>query len=67
MKITLAPPQGNPQTQQSLSYLKSSLISLTVAWKGMFRTRILEVFCFLAVCFFRAGFAAGLEANRKGR
>lgn len=67
MKITAAPPQSDPQTQQSLSYLKSSLISLTVAWKGMFLTRILEVFCFLAVCFFLADFTAGLEGSRKGR
>lgn len=33
-------------------YQKSSRSSLTVAWKGMLRTRILEPVCFLSVCFF---------------
>lgn len=50
-----------------LSYLKSSLISLTVAWNGMFRTRILEVFCFLTVCFFREDFASGLLGEQTGQ
>lgn len=39
------------------AYQKSSRSSFTVAWKGMFRTRILEVVCFLAVCFFLLGSA----------
>lgn len=61
MKIIPAPARSAPQTQQkALSYLKSSLISLTVAWNGMFRTKILEVVCFLTVCFFRDDFTAGL-------
>lgn len=52
---------GAHQTPDKVrSYLKSSLISLTVAWKGMFRTKILEVFCFFTVCFFREDFTAGL-------
>lgn len=33
-------------------YQKSSRSSLTVAWNGMLRTRILEPVCFLSVCFF---------------
>lgn len=39
------------------AYQKSSRSSFTVAWKGMFRTRILEVLCFLEVCFFLLGSA----------
>jgi len=34
------------------AYQKSSRSSFPVAWKGMFRTRILDVLCFLEVCFF---------------
>lgn len=69
MKIILAQVWSTLQTQKKeLSYLKSSLISLTVAWNGMFRTRILEVFCFLTVCFFRDDFTAGLQSmEREGR
>lgn len=53
-------------TQHSLaSYLKSSRISWLSAWKGMFRTRILEVVCFLGACFFRAAVRAGLEGRGK--
>ncbi len=39
------------------AHQKSSRSSLTVAWKGMFLTRIFEVVCFLAVCFFLLGCA----------
>lgn len=68
IKTLLAPQQGIAQTwQRMLSYLKSSLISLTVAWNGMFRTRILEVFCFLTVCFFREDFTAGLSGEQTGQ
>lgn len=60
-KILLLPAQSAPQCRRkALSYLKSSLISRTVAWNGMFRTRILEVVCFLTVCFFRDDFTVGL-------
>lgn len=33
-------------------YQKSSRISLTVAWKGTLRTRILDPVCFFSTCFF---------------
>lgn len=46
------------------AHLKSSRISRLLAWKGMFRTRILEVVCFLVTCFFRADVTAGLEGGR---
>ena len=53
-------------TQHTLaSYLKSSRISRLSAWKGMFRTRILEVVCFLGTCFFRVDVRAGLEGQGK--
>lgn len=47
------------------TYLKSSRISLWLAWKGIFRTRILEVVCFLGTCFFRVDVKAGLEWGGK--
>jgi hypothetical protein len=54
--------QGALCTQPSVgTYLKSSRISLWLAWKGIFRTRILEVVCFLGTCFFRVDVKAGLE------
>lgn len=68
MKISLLPAQSTPQSRRkALSYLKSSLISRTVAWNGMFRTKILEVVCFLTVCFFRDDFTVGLWSQEKGQ
>lgn len=49
------------------SHLKSSRISRLSAWKGMFRTRILEVVCFLGTCFFRVDVRAGLESGEGAR
>ena len=54
------PPGGTVPTAQGGTHLKSSRISLWLAWKGIFRTRILEVVCFLETCFFREVVKAGL-------
>ena len=55
--------QAGPVDRISASHLKSSRISRLSAWKGMFRTRILDVVCFLATCFFRVAVGAGLEGR----
>lgn len=59
---------GSPDTAApdpaGAAHLKSSRISRLLAWKGMFRTRILEVVCFLGTCFFRADVTAGLEGGK---
>lgn len=60
---THTPSPGPNQDQASAAHLKSSRISRLSAWKGMFRTRILEVVCFLGTCFFRADVRAGLEGG----
>lgn len=54
LQLTIKDPKAQlAPTQHSLaSHLKSSRISRLSAWKGMFRTRILEVVCFLGACFY---------------
>ena len=64
-------PAGSPHTRRPLDrtgapHLKSSRISRLSAWKGMFRTRILEVVCFLGTCFFRVDVRAGLQGGERG-
>lgn len=47
------------------TYLNSSRTSRWLAWKGIFRTRIFEVVCFLGTCFFRADGTAGLWGGER--
>lgn len=60
-----SPPIRRLLDQTGASHLKSSRISRLSAWKGMFRTRILEVVCFLGTCFFRAEVRAGLQGGER--
>ena len=50
---------------QLKTHLKSSVISLRLAWKGMFLTNIFVLFCFFSVFDFFFLVVAGLKGEKK--